>query len=144
MFPFEMVRNWNSYVTLFWCFCITLSEFLLLLLEFRDGGEKKIEKTDTHIPNHMISLMSYSQRHQSILFFFKRGCEPLCWLKVCREAAERLVWLSGGSLDIASDPRPWWFVCQRVTRAHIVSAFCIIKFEEITYCVLLNPSYQLP
>lgn len=43
-----------------------LSEFLLLLLEFRDR-EKKIEETDTHISSHMISLMSYGQKND----FFK-------------------------------------------------------------------------
>lgn len=92
-----------------------LSEFLLLLLEFRDR-EKMIEETDTHISCHIISFMSYGQkivRHPFFFFFLKWGCEPLCWLKVHREVGDRLIFLLRSScLDIASNPRQWWFVCQ--------------------------------
>lgn len=48
-----------------------LSEFLLLLLDFRAGvgGGGETDMTDAHIPSHVVSLMSYSQKNYCSLFF---------------------------------------------------------------------------
>lgn len=59
LFPLVMLRN--SRVKLSDGFVLMLSEFLLLMLDFRERGGKRLKRLGTEIASHMISLMSYGQ-----------------------------------------------------------------------------------
>lgn len=136
---------WKFLCYIFWCFSIMLSEFLLLLLDFRAGGGET-EETDAHIPIHVVSLMSYSQKNYCSLFF-KWGFKPLCCLKLPGQEGESLICPLGSSyLDVASTPgnADLFVNMGHVKSTNIISVLCITVLRDCFLCITkFKPSVSL-
>lgn len=108
------------------------------------GGET--EETDAHIPIHVVSLMSYSQKNYCSLFF-KWGFKPLCCLKLPGQAGESLICPLGSSyLDVASTPgnADLFVNMGHVKSTNIISVLCFTVLRDCFLCITKSkPSVSL-